>query len=163
MWESQVLLTDGQVFFPRVLQFSPTFDVSKVGENWRTREKPPRLKWNILKRAVKPKSKVKKKKKKDKKHYCKSVAAVDTTITKPSFPEAQKQKKEWWTNNNIGSHYIKVQYFFYPPLGHWAHSSTVELQWLEHLWDHGNLFETRVVRATEGKSWRHVRKPMVII
>ena len=27
---------------------------------------------------------------------------------------------------------------------------TVELQWLEHLWDHGNLFETWVVRATEG-------------
>ena len=27
---------------------------------------------------------------------------------------------------------------------------TVEPQWLEHLWDHGNSFETRVVRATEG-------------
>ena len=27
---------------------------------------------------------------------------------------------------------------------------TVELQWLEHLWDHGNLFEIGVVRATEG-------------
>ena len=27
---------------------------------------------------------------------------------------------------------------------------TVEPQWLEHLWDHGNLFETWVVRATEG-------------
>ena len=26
MWESQVLLTDGQVVFLRVLQFSPTFD-----------------------------------------------------------------------------------------------------------------------------------------
>ena len=26
MWESQVLLTDGQVVFPRVLRFSPTFD-----------------------------------------------------------------------------------------------------------------------------------------
>ena len=26
---------------------------------------------------------------------------------------------------------------------------TVELQWLEHLWDHENLFETRVVRANE--------------
>ena len=25
MWESQVLLTDGQVVFPQVLQFSPTF------------------------------------------------------------------------------------------------------------------------------------------
>ena len=27
---------------------------------------------------------------------------------------------------------------------------TVEPQWIEHLWDHGNLFETWVVRATEG-------------
>ena len=27
---------------------------------------------------------------------------------------------------------------------------TVELQWLEHLWDYENLFETGVVRANEG-------------
>ena len=27
---------------------------------------------------------------------------------------------------------------------------TVELQWLEHLWDHENQFEAGVVRATEG-------------
>ena len=27
---------------------------------------------------------------------------------------------------------------------------TVEPQWLEHLWDHGNLFETWVVRANDG-------------
>ena len=27
---------------------------------------------------------------------------------------------------------------------------TVELQWLEHLWDHRKLFEAWVVRATEG-------------
>ena len=27
---------------------------------------------------------------------------------------------------------------------------TVKLQWLEHLWDRGNLFEIGVVRATEG-------------
>ena len=27
---------------------------------------------------------------------------------------------------------------------------TVELQWLEHLWDHENLFETGIVRASEG-------------
>ena len=26
---------------------------------------------------------------------------------------------------------------------------TVELQWLEHLWDHGNKFETGVVRFSE--------------
>ena len=46
MWESQVLLTDGQVVFPQVLRFSPTFD-----------ERSARYKWNILERAVKPKSK----------------------------------------------------------------------------------------------------------
>ena len=51
MWESQVLLTDGQV----VLRFSPTND-----------ERSARYKWNILERAVKPKSKKKKKKKKKK-------------------------------------------------------------------------------------------------
>ena len=28
-------------------------------------------------------------------------------------------------------------------------SITVELQWLEHLWDHKNMFETGVVRANE--------------
>ena len=27
---------------------------------------------------------------------------------------------------------------------------TVELQWLEHLWDHTSKFETGVVRASEG-------------
>ena len=27
---------------------------------------------------------------------------------------------------------------------------TVELQWLEHLWNHENIFETGVVRANEG-------------
>ena len=53
MWESQVLLTDGQVVFPRVLWFLPTFDEQSV-----------QYKWNILERAaVKPKSKKKKKKK----------------------------------------------------------------------------------------------------
>ena len=27
---------------------------------------------------------------------------------------------------------------------------TVKLQWLEHLWDHGKVFEPWVVRAIEG-------------
>ena len=44
---------DGQVVFSWVLHFSPTFD-----EWW------AQYKWNILERAVKPKSKKKKKKKK---------------------------------------------------------------------------------------------------
>ena len=37
---------DGQVVFPRVLRFLPTFDEQSA---W--------CKWNILERAVKPKSK----------------------------------------------------------------------------------------------------------
>ena len=41
--------------------------------------------------------------------------------------------------------------------------NTVEPQWLEHLWDHGNSFETWVVRATEGKSWHQFRKQIAII
>ena len=43
---------DGQVVFLRVLWFSPTFD-----------ERSARYKWNILERAVKPKSKKTKQKK----------------------------------------------------------------------------------------------------
>ena len=40
---------------------------------------------------------------------------------------------------------------------------TVELQWLEHLWDHGNLFETWLVQSTEGYPWWQVRKQMDMI
>ena len=29
-------------------------------------------------------------------------------------------------------------------------TNTVELQWLEHLWNHKNMFETAIVRANEG-------------
>ena len=42
----KVLLTDGQMFFPRVHRFSLTFD-----------ERSARYKKNIFERAVKPKSK----------------------------------------------------------------------------------------------------------
>ena len=73
MWESQVLLTDGQVFFPRVLRFSPTFD-----------ERSARYKWNILERAVKPKSKKKKKKKKKKKQQQKTKKEK-TNVSKDGF------------------------------------------------------------------------------
>ena len=41
IWESQVLLTDGQEVFPWVLWFSPIFD-----------ERSARYKWNILERAI---------------------------------------------------------------------------------------------------------------
>ena len=40
---------------------------------------------------------------------------------------------------------------------------TVEPQWLEHLWDHRKLFETWVVRATEGYLWHQFRKQIAII
>ena len=32
---------------------------------------------------------------------------------------------------------------------HVAFCNAVELQWIEHLWNHENIFETRVVRANE--------------
>ena len=35
---------------------------------------------------------------------------------------------------------------------------TVELQWLELIWNHENIFETGVVRAKECESKRQVRK-----
>ena len=37
------------------------------------------------------------------------------------------------------------------------------LQWLKHLWDHGNMIEIRVVRASESQSWHRLRKQMAII
>ena len=36
--------------------------------------------------------------------------------------------------------------------------STVELQWLEHLWNHENMFEAWVVRANECYSKLQVRR-----
>ena len=36
-------------------------------------------------------------------------------------------------------------------------ATAVELQWLEHLWDHENYFETGVVRANEGWLLRQAR------
>ena len=75
MWESQVLLTDGQVVFLRVLRFSPTFD-----------ERSAPYKWNILERAVKPKSKKKKKKWKKKRKKKESNEIVND---KNSIKEAK--------------------------------------------------------------------------
>ena len=37
-------------------------------------------------------------------------------------------------------------------------SNTVELQWLEHLWNYENMFETGVVRANECYSLHQVRR-----
>ena len=36
--------------------------------------------------------------------------------------------------------------------------NTIELQWLEHVLNHENMLETWVVRASECKSWRKVRR-----
>ena len=36
--------------------------------------------------------------------------------------------------------------------------TTDELQWLEHLWDYKNMFETGVVRAIEGLLCSQVRR-----
>ena len=35
----------------------------------------------------------------------------------------------------------------YLTINNFEYVDTVELQWLEHIWDHGNMFETGVVRA----------------
>ena len=37
-------------------------------------------------------------------------------------------------------------------------SDTVELKWLEHLWNHGNMFMTGVVRANESYSLRQAMR-----
>ena len=38
------------------------------------------------------------------------------------------------------------------------HKITVELQWLEHFWNHENVFEAGVVRANERSSYRQVSR-----
>ena len=43
-----------------------------------------------------------------------------------------------------------LSYIEFMNLYHYINTCTVELQWLEHLWDYENVLETRVVRATEG-------------
>ena len=40
---------------------------------------------------------------------------------------------------------------------HVLKTHTVELQWLKHLWNHENMFETGAVRANESQSWHQVR------
>ena len=46
-----------------------------------------------------------------------------------------------WRKGHIKYIASKCQYEMY--------TKTVELQWLEHLWNHENMFETEVVRANE--------------
>ena len=81
MWESQALLTDGQVFFPRAVWFSPTFD-----------ERSARYKWNILARAVKPKSK-KKIKKSLYKNICYGYSLEEPRRVPIIYVNMQKYKK----------------------------------------------------------------------
>ena len=45
---------------------------------------------------------------------------------------------------------LQINVIPYPALKTKTEISTVEFQWLEHLWDHENWFETGVVRANEG-------------
>ena len=48
----------------------------------------------------------------------------------------------------------------------WSYNNpqyTVELQWLEHLWDYENLFETGVVRTIEGLLLSQVRRHNMVI
>ena len=44
---------------------------------------------------------------------------------------------------------IIVIFFFKFCLEILSHKKTVELQWLEHIWNHENMFETGVVQANE--------------
>ena len=56
MWESQILLIDGEVVFPQFLQFLPAFNEWLARYKWNILE---RDKWNILERAIKSESKKK--------------------------------------------------------------------------------------------------------
>ena len=49
---------------------------------------------------------------------------------------------------------VYILFFFYL----FTYLFTVELRWLEHLWDYEDLFETRVIRANECLSQRQVRR-----
>ena len=49
-------------------------------------------------------------------------------------------------NFTLRTYFQPHSIFIIPP----AAVITVELQWLEHLWDYENLFEAGVVRAIEG-------------
>ena len=69
MWESQVLLTDGQVVFPQVLQFWPTL----INNQLDVRE------IFLKERVVKPKSK-----KKRKKEFIQSMVSVNSL---PYYPQ----------------------------------------------------------------------------
>ena len=57
----------------------------------------------------------------------------------------------FFTSENFGSLLIGA-------LVRFKKINTVELQWLEHLWNHENMFETGVVRAIECYSKLQVRR-----
>ena len=47
-------------------------------------------------------------------------------------------------------HFTKGWHYLEPKVKYSSHcQTTVELQWLEHLWNHVNMFETGLVRAKE--------------
>ena len=51
-----------------------------------------------------------------------------------------------------------ILYTLCPRTFTFAHAATVELQWLEHLWNHENIFETGVVQANECYSLLHIMR-----
>ena len=54
--------------------------------------------------------------------------------------DGRKNRQNEWVNSGLtSSQHIVIQ-----------RQDTVELYWLEHLWDHENVFETGVVHAIEG-------------
>ena len=69
----------------------------------------------------------------------------------------KKKKKRQWSDEYGSLFFFFFSIYFMNSQSNQTISDTVELKWLEPLWDHGNLFEIWVVRATDvrsGSKWR---------
>ena len=73
---------------------------------------------------------------------------TDTICPHPAKRQKEKKKKKKKKNTkDVGKQSKTIQA---------KRLITLELQWLEHLWNHENKFETGVVRASEYYSLREV-------
>ena len=61
-----------------------------------------------------------------------------------------KKKNNKKTNKNFFQRYPLIQLHNYYMYIH-RNVNTVEPQWLEHIWDHGNLFQIWKDRTAEGR------------
>ena len=77
------------------------------------------------------------------------IVRVMQNVNMPTFRSGSEHwavKSAWYTEG------CNCVYFFIRMLLHKDSIqlvNTVKLQWLEHLWDYENMFETGVVRANE--------------